>query len=140
MGSVRRGRSWCYSDKRVVVPGRSLYCWFEAIYCCRYSFHSSCTYPFLLLLEDRFPFWIDLFQNDFLLLYDTSRQFSLECRSGGLLLGCIACRTNFSTRSVRCRTIFVRTNDPGPWEFRLDDGRAGYWNGKPPFGVPEGRD
>ena len=43
-------------------------------------------------------------------------------------------------RCVRCRTIFVRTNDPGPWEFRLDDGRAGYWNGKPPFGVPEGRD
>ena len=41
---------------------------------------------------------------------------------------------------MRCRTIFVQTNDPGPWEFRLDEGRAGYWNGKPPFGVPEGRD
>ena len=51
---------------------------------------------------------------------------------------CVVRSTNAS--SVRYRTIFVRTNDPGPWEFRLDDGRAGYWNGKPPFGAPEGRD
>ena len=43
-------------------------------------------------------------------------------------------------RSVRCRTIFVWSNDPGPWEFRLDDGRAGYWNGKSPSGTPGGRE
>ena len=43
-------------------------------------------------------------------------------------------------RSVRRRTIFVRPNDPGPWEFRLDDGRAGYWNGKSPSGTPGGRE
>ena len=36
--------------------------------------------------------------------------------------------------------IFVRANDLELWEFRLDDGRAGYWNGKQPFGTPEGRE
>ncbi len=44
------------------------------------------------------------------------------------------------TRSVRRKTIFVRANDPGPWEFRLGAGLAGFWNGKPPSGAPGRRE
>ena len=43
-------------------------------------------------------------------------------------------------RSLRRRTIFVRANDPGPWEFHRDDGRAGFWNGKAPGGAPGRRE